>query len=55
MVRNDLRRRSACSLAAVAGFHDREVRVERGVDLLLVSGVRLLHDCCSLSWEFNID
>ena len=56
MVRNDLHRRTARSTAAVGvSFHDREVSVERGVDLLLVSGVILLHDCSTRTWEFEVD
>lgn len=56
MVRNGLHRRTARSTAAVGvWFRDLEVSVERGVDLLLVSGVRLLHDCSTRTWEFDVD
>jgi len=56
MVRNGVHRRTARSTAAVGvWFGALEVSVERGVDLLLVSGVRLLHDCSTRTWEFDVD
>lgn len=56
MSRNNLCRCTACgsSTAAVCLlFHEQEVCEEREIDLLLVSGVRLLHDCSKQTWEFN--
>jgi hypothetical protein len=57
MVRNGLHRGvTARSSAAVdVPFHEQEASLERGVDLLLVSGVILLHDCSTRTWEFDVD
>jgi hypothetical protein len=45
-------------IAAPVGvwFQEQEASVEHQVDLLLVSGVRLLHDWrVGITWEFDID
>jgi hypothetical protein len=56
MVSSDLRRRTACGSAQVAVSPGKqEVGVQRGIDLLLVSGVRLLHNCSGRQWEFDVD
>lgn len=56
MVRNGVHRRTVRSTASVGvSYCDLEVSLERGVDLLLVSGVRLLHDCSTHTWELDVD
>lgn len=55
MSTNDLSRSIArCGCTAV-GIHEHEVCEERGIGLLLGSGVLLLHDCSEQTWEFDVD
>lgn len=52
MVKKDLRPCTVCLPAPVGVSFQAEVC---GVDLLLVSGVRLLHDCSACTLEFDVD